>query len=217
MIKLTSTETRTAAFYMGMHPLLAAAAVRLGSEGVPVGVIARALGMPWADAHNLMLAAKNCGDIATLPPRDWTTRPPCLSSGNPDISDTPATRTKSPTRVPVGSTPATPEVFSSLDEDELVSLCARVFRTTRLQGRLLIPLLKRAETRREILHELINKGSNRETPTNEKMVDVVIYHIRRKLEPFHLTILTERARGFFMSTNDQRKARKLLCDALVCN
>lgn len=133
-------------------------AALLADEGVPVRVIARAMKVPGEEVYDILKIAINEGRLVDLPRDDWPA----------------GTRsTRSPSSIQV----------LALDNTTLRIACANRFKMTRLQAVVFLTLLRRTEVTKEQLHDAIeyNRPANSD-PTDQKMVDVVICHIRRKLK-----------------------------------
>lgn len=170
-----------------VDPALALAAIKLADEGIPVRAIARGLKIPSLDLYNLLNGALLEGKILELPKDDW----------------------------PAGSSRAARAVFAGtiLENEETVkSLCTRLFKTTRQQAAVVAVMLKRAEMTKAQIHTILqeNRPSSSREPTDQKMVDVVIYHIRKKLQPHGIGIETVWGTGYLISPKHRDVAIKLL-------
>lgn len=160
-------------------------AVRMADEGIPVRAIARACQHPSDEVREVLHDAKDRGLIAEMPRDDW---PPTARRAD---------------RLPVLAA-------RRMSDDEVTAACMRTFRLTKLQATLLSVLLKRGEVEKPTLHHAIEHLRSQRTSqpsnleeTDQKMVDVVICHIRKKLRPFSLEIKTLWSRGYYME-RDQR-------------
>lgn len=150
--------------------------VRMADEGVPVRAIARSTTLSSAIIYNILRDAIEYGSIVELPKDDW----------------------------PSGSARATrticlPRLLDS--EDALRFACARVFRATKLEAAILGVLIKRTEVTKEQLHQVIeNNRANQENrePTDPKMVDVLICHLRKKLKVHGVGITTVWGTGYLI-------------------
>ena len=170
-----------------IDPVLAPIAVRLADEGIPVRAIARGLHIPSADLYNHLNDALIEGRLIELPRDDW----------------------------PAGTARAARAIFAGtiLDNEETVkSLCVRLFNATRQQAAVIAVMLKRPEMTKEQIHTILqeNRPSASREPTDQKMVDVVIYHIRKKLKPFNITIETVWGTGYLISPKHRELTIKLL-------
>lgn len=158
-------------------------AIALADEGVPVAAIARATKIPSGDIYEILRDAVGRGVIVEFPKSDW---PP----GAPRAS-------RAPTLPP------------ALRDDEQLRIAAmQAFRMTKLQGAVFCTILKRNTVTKQQLHQVIEQ--NRATPgrdeTDEKMVDVIICLLRRKLRPHGILIETIWATGYTMAAGERDKA-----------
>lgn len=167
------------------QPILVApsdVAVRLADEGIPVYAIARSLKIPADLVREYIRAALDEGIIVDHPREDW---PPGSKRGSrcPDI-----------------------ESFFGNDEG-LYRTCSKYFKTTRQQSLVLGLLLRRPEVTKEQLHLAIERDrSGGKDPTSEKLVDVLVCILRRKLKPFGFTVKTMWGHGYLMDPRDRARA-----------
>lgn len=164
-------------------------AIRLADEGIPVRAIARAIKVAGDDVYELLRNALYQGKIIALPKDDW---PP----GSPR-----ANRLK-----------ADHDILN--DEEQVKFLCSVKFKTTRLQSALLATILKRQQVSKQTLHDVIEHtrllyGTHKE-PTDQKMVDVMVCHLRKKLKPFSFGILTVWGTGYRMDPAHREAALIML-------
>lgn len=174
-----------------LDPVLASIAVRLADEGIPVRAIARAIKHSSEDVRDALHIAIDCGQIVSMPRDDW---PAGILRDN-RIPDT------------IGKV--------KLENENLIFNIARLFKVTKLQAALFSVLLKRTEVIKDTLHQVIEsrRKPNKEE-TDPKMVDVVICHLRKRLEVFGIEIETQWASGYYM-TPDMRKKANLLLEQFV--
>lgn len=167
-----------------------AIAIRLADEGVPIQAIGRVLRVPPDQFRDILHDAVDSGRICFMPKEDW---PPMVSVGDRGQCYNKSVRD---------------------DDDVLFMKLARVFKTTQLQSKVLLRLLRRGQCTKEAIHEEVedNRGNPAE-PTNEKIVDVLICHLRKKLKPFGISILTIHSQGYSISVEDQISAIDMLADA----
>jgi hypothetical protein len=170
-----------------VNPALAAMAIKLADEGIPVRAIARGLKIPSADLYNVLNGALVEGKIIELPKDDW----------------------------PAGSSRAARAVFAGtiLENEETVrQLCVRLFKATRQQAAVVAVMLKRTELTKAQIHTILqeNRPASSREPTDQKMVDVVIYHIRKKLIPYGIQIETVWGTGYLINPKHRENAIKLL-------
>jgi DNA-binding response OmpR family regulator len=168
-------------------PIVDQTAVRMADEGIPVRAIARSVRLPSEEVYEILKDAVQRGTIVELPKNDW----------------------------PLGSTRGQRAAFNgtALESDEALQMaCARCFRCTRLEAAILGVLLKRNEVMKAQLHLVIEQmrpGENR-PPTDPKMVDVIICHLRKKLKTHEITIKTVWGRGYRIPLLDREKAIHIL-------
>lgn len=170
--------------------LAAGIAVRLADEGIPVRAIARAVNITGADVYELLSTALLEGRILDIPKDDW---PPGSPRANRAQSDH--------------------NILN--DEEQVKFLCSVKFKTTRLQSALLATILKRQQVSKQTLHDVIEHtrltyGTHKE-PTDQKMVDVMVCHLRKKLKPFNFDILTVWGTGYRMDAAHREAALLMLC------
>jgi hypothetical protein len=164
-------------------------AVRLADEGIPVRAIARAIKVAGEEVYEVLRGAMLEGRLIGLPKDDW---PP----GSPRAN-----------RLQADHNLLT-------DEEQIKFLCSVQFKTTRLQSALLATILKRQQVSKQTLHDVIEHtrltyGTHKE-PTDQKMVDVMVCHLRKKLKPFNFDILTVWGTGYRMETAHREAALHML-------
>lgn len=91
--------------------------------------------------------------------------------------------------------------------------CSSRFKMTRLQSAVFVALLRRPELTKEHIHnaiEAIRPGAN--SPTDLKMVDVVVCHIRKKLHAINAawTIVTVWSIGYSLAPAARESALIIL-------
>jgi len=164
-------------------------AIRLADEGIPVRAIARAIRVAGSDVYEILTTALLEGRIVDIPKDDW---PPGSPRANRSQSDH--------------------NILN--DEEQVKFLCSVKFKTTRLQSALLTAVLKRQQVSKQTLHDVIEHtrlmyGTNKE-PTDQKMVDVMVCHLRKKLKPFNFDILTVWGVGYRMDPVHREAALVML-------
>jgi hypothetical protein len=133
-------------------------AVALADEGVPVRAIARSLKLPGEGIYEILRDAVTKGQLFEIPRDDW---PPGVKRSQRDQSE---------------------NTILSRDDEILRMGCSSRFKMTRLQSAVFVALLRRPELSKEHIHNAIESiRRNANAPTDLKMVDVVICHIRKKL------------------------------------
>lgn len=170
------------------RPFLHDVAVALADEGVPVRAIARAAKIAGEDLYLVLKTAINEGRLIELPKDDW-----------------PPTSKRNQRNQPSHN-------LLNLDDDTLRMACASRFKFTRLQAAVFVTLLRRPEINKDQLHTAIEAiRPNQDEPTDQKMVDVVICHIRKKIKPFEVTIDTIWGVGYSLPA----AGRALMLDLLA--
>lgn len=141
------------------HPTIFATAVALADEGIPVRAIARSLKIPGEDVYDLLNEALAEGRLFELPKDDW---PPGKKRSQRAQSE---------------------NTILSRSDEVLRMGCSSRFKMTRLQAAVFVALLRRPELSKEHIHNAIESiRPNANAPTDLKMVDVVVCHIRKKLK-----------------------------------
>lgn len=165
-------------------------AIRLANEGVPVRAIARAVKVAGEDMYDLLHDAVMEGRLIGIPKDDW---PPGSPRAN-RVPDAPILK----------------------DEDTLKYLCAIRFKTTPLENDVFAALLKRQCATKQHLHDAIEHGrmtrGGHKEPTGQKLVDVGIHHLRRKLAPHNILITTDHGAGYHLEPGMRTLAIKLLSE-----
>ena len=165
-----------------LSPELDVIAVRFADEGVPLRAIARAIKRPTDAVRLAVETAVYQGKIVAVPRDDWPI-------GTPRDSRFPSVARA-----------------YKIDDESLVFGCKRLFGVTRLQASLLAVLLNRSEVSRDTLHQIIeSRRPSGKEETNPKMVDVVIWNLRKRLKPFNHTIKTLWACGYYMEPAQRRE------------
>lgn len=160
--------------------------VRLANDGVPLRAIVRAMAKPRGAVVKALNDALDLGNIAGLPAEDWP-----IGSTNEDRA--PVTRS------------------IQANDAELIINAIRLLGTTKLQSRLLIVLIKRQRATKAILHANVEANRGAGDPTDPKIVDVVICHLRKKLAKHGIEIKTLWSVGYEMPVEHRKKMMKLLC------
>lgn len=170
-----------------IEPALAEIAVRLADEGIPVRAIARCLKVASSELYDYLNEALVDGKIVELPKDDW----------------------------PAGTPRAMRALYSGTvleNHEQLRSLCMRMFKVTRQQSAVLSLLLRRNEMTKAQIHTVLleNRPSGGGEVTTEKMVDVVVFHIRKKLKPHNITVETLWGTGYSIPHTSRARAIALL-------
>jgi DNA-binding response OmpR family regulator len=170
-------------------PAAVATAIRMADEGIPVRAIARSVRLPSEEVYEILRTAIELGQLVELPKDDW----------------------------PTGTSRGQRAVFNNtpLESEEMLQMaCSRCFKVTRLQAALLAVLLKRREVTKAQLHLVIEQRRPTENrrPTDPKMVDVIICHLRKKLKQPEIEIKTVWGTGYRIPLVDREKAIAILTD-----
>ena len=164
-------------------------AIRMADEGIPLRAICRATKIPSDDLREVLDDAITRGCILQVPNEDWPI-------GTTRVNRCPAAAS-----------------LASLSDELLDCYIGHVFKATRLEAAVLIPIIKRPEVSREGLHQAIeDRRPGATEQTDPKMVDVVICKLRKKLAVWELIILTNWSRGYSMSSDDRKLAAKMIMD-----
>lgn len=162
---------------------------RLAHEGVPVSVIARAIGKSFSDVRDCLEYHLEIGSITEMPVSDW---PPTARRAD---------------RLPA---------FLQKESEKIQLLsCQRVLKLTPLEAGFILVLLKRDEADKDTLHYVIEtqrhmRRADSPEATDKKMVDVIICKLRKKLVKFNVKIKTIWGRGYFVPEEDQLRLEVLL-------
>ena len=86
---------------------------------------------------------------------------------------------------------------------------------TPAQRKLAAIMLRRDRPTREGMHMAIQaiRGSRKDM-TDPKMVDVMVYKMRKKLAPMGIQIQTDRGFGYFMTSESKAKLRAIIAAAI---
>lgn len=163
------------------------AMVSLADEGVPVRAIARATHTPSEEVYEVLKDAVQDGELIELPQSDWP--PGSLRRSRKQSGQS----------------------LLNLDDHTLRIACAKVFKMTRLQAAVFVALLRRPESTKDQVHNAIEatRSPNSE-PTDQKMIDVVICHIRKKIKDHGITLKTIWGTGYALPHLEREKAMALL-------
>lgn len=165
-------------------------AVKLADEGIPVRAIARTTAIPSDELYLYLREAIDMGALIEMPRDDW----------------------------PIGTGRHDRTVFagSPLEQDlALKHACARYFRTSPIEAAMVAFLLKRTEVTKAQLHQVIeqNRPKGRDEPTEEKIVDVMICKLRKKLKIHGIIIETMWGMGYLIPKEHRQNAINLLLEA----
>jgi hypothetical protein len=167
------------------------AMVLLADEGVPVRAIARATQTPSEDVYELLKDAVGVGQLIELPQSDW---PPGSLRRY---------------RKPSGQS------ILNLDDATLRLACSNVFKMTRLQAAVFVSIIRRPEITKDQVHTAIeNTRSPTSDPTDQKMIDVVICHIRKRIKEHGITLITRWGQGYSLHHAERDKVLAMLGEYL---
>ncbi len=176
--------------------------VRMADEGVPIGAISRIAQLPSVEFRPILHGAVTDGRLLELPREDW---PPAVRRIDrvPQLSEARMAKARAKHTIS--------------DDDTVLLGLAEVFKATRLQAKVLLKLLRRGQCTKEMLHDTVedNRGNPSE-PTQGKIVQVMICHLRKKLKPFGLAIKTKHGIGYSMVVEDRRRIVELLAGSVEC-
>ena len=170
---------------------IAASIARLANEGIPVAVLARGLDAPSEVIRSTIQDAIDCGKVTEMPRDDW---PPTARRAD-----------------------HLPSQLAKEQDESLLTASMRAFAITKLQAAFMMVLLKRDEADKTTLHHVIEqqRAIRRNQPdnpdqTDEKMVDVVICNLRKRLRSYwpagHEVIKTLWGHGYFVDKIDRELA-----------
>jgi hypothetical protein len=165
-----------------LPPLQTHIAQRMALEGIPVRAIARSLKQEATLVYETLEAAQGQGIIIDMPKDDWAP-----TANRADHA---------------------PSFKPGLRDDDLAFTCRQVFKLTPLQAAFMVALLKNSRVDKTKFHLLIENMRNRKPgtspsdkdPTEPKMVDVVICHLRKRLKKVDqaIEIKTNWGDGYFI-------------------
>jgi hypothetical protein len=155
--------------------------INLAYEGVPQRAIARALELPANEVGEVVAEAVARGIIVGPSESEW----------------------------PQGSRAPRHPAFAGppIDEGTLLA-AAQSLALTKTQAALFLALVRRKFCTNEILHSIV-ESRRRSTPTDRKIVSVMICSIRKRLRGRY-TIQTVQGTGYFIQDDDRRRAAKYL-------
>lgn len=160
----------------------AVVAVRMACEGIPVAAIARSISRASGEVHGTLAMAQVSGQISAVPKYDW---PPTSK-----LAD----------HLPCHAV--------EMPETDVVFNARRVFKLTPLEAGFIVVLLRCEHADKARLHTVIenqrfSRASNpdRLEVTDQKMVDVMICKLRKKLVTVdeRFTIETVWGSGYYIA------------------
>lgn len=158
------------------------AAIRLADEGVPVRAIARSTRMAGEELYDVLKQAVDDGKLIELPKDDW---PPGSKRAGRNSSQSP---------------------LLNLPDDTLRLACTQVFGVTRIQSAVVVAILRRPELTKDQIHNVIEAARKPGSePTQLKMIDVVVCHVRKRFKEHHITLDTIWGIGYAMRPEERAK------------
>lgn len=159
------------------------AVIHLADEGVPVKAIARATRTPSEELYEILQEAVDDGTLVELPQSDW---PP----GSLRRARKPSSQS-----------------ILNLDDQTLQLSSQQIFKLTRQQAAVFITIIRRAPEihKNHIQTAIESVRPPNSDPTDQKMIDVIIHHIRKKTRDFGLDLKTKWGTGYYLSYVDRDK------------
>lgn len=165
-----------------LTPAQSCIAQRAALEGVPVRAIARIISQPTDVIYDTLKYAQGQGIIIDIPRDDW----PATAKRDDHV----------------------PSFRVGIRDDDMAFTCRQRFKLTPLQAAFFVALLKNSRVDKTKLHMVIenlrngrpgNQPADKE-PTEPKMVDVVICHLRKRLKKTDqvIEIKTNWGDGYFI-------------------
>lgn len=165
--------------------------IALADEGVPIRAIARSTKTPSKDIREILAAAVSSGSIVQIPRDDWA------------AGSTSSTRQSAA------------DAFAALTDPQMEMYCVKLFKVTGLQAAVLTAMIKRKELTRDNIHHIIEaRRTQRDGETSLKMIDVVIYHLRKRCKSMGIKIHTIWSHGYYMQTEDRQSLRNKIAEHL---
>lgn len=163
------------------------AVIHLADEGVPVRAIARATHTPSEEVYELLKEALNEGTLCELPQSDWPPGSLRRSRKQPGQS------------------------ILNLDDHVLQLTCGQVFKLTRQQAAVFVAIIRRApEIYKDHIQTAIESTRPPNSdPTDQKMIDVIIHHIRAKIKPYGIELKTRWGQGYSLPFAEREKVLAL--------
>ncbi len=158
--------------------------IRAADEGMPVAALKRIFRLPDLFLRETLHNAIDQGKLVAMPREDW---PPLVPRDY---------------RLPLE-----PRVAANDNDNRSMLLrFARKFKTTPMEGSVLLVLLRRQSATRQQLHAATKKPERAEEETDIKIVDVAICKLRKKIGPHGIVIHTLHSMGYQISEGDRQKA-----------
>lgn len=187
MLQTGVTGTQLVGPTITYDPLMIDVVIRLADEGIPIRAIARATKISSADIREFLDEALEDGRLLQIPRDDWPVN------------------TSRDARAP-GS------IKLAVDDNDANLHLVQLLNLTRLESAMLLALVKRRQCTREVMHQIIEscRSVANKIPTDQKMVDVMICKLRKKLDQHKIEIVTIWSLGYFMPPDHRRRIEEML-------
>jgi hypothetical protein len=158
------------------------AAVNLADEGVPVRAIARSTRMSGEELYEVLKQAVTDGKLIELPKDDWP----------PGSRRSARASAQSPTL--------------NLPDEVLRLACSKIFGVTRIQSAVVVAILRRPELTKDQIHNVIESTRRQGAePTQVKMIDVVVCHVRKRFKEHNIKLDTIWGIGYTLHPDERAK------------
>lgn len=163
------------------------AAINLADEGVPVRAIARSTKMTGEELYEVFKQAVADGKLIELPKDDW---PPGSRRSGRNSANAP---------------------LLNLPDEVLHLACTQVFGVTRTQAAVVVAILRRPELTKDQIHNVIESARRPGSePTQVKMIDVMVCHIRKRFKERSIQLTTIWGIGYALQPEQRSKALAML-------
>jgi hypothetical protein len=162
--------------------------INLAYEGVPQRAIARALQLPANEVVEVVADAVARGLIVEPSGSEW----------------------------PQGSRASRHPAFAGppIDEGALLIAATRDLALSKTQAAVFLALVRRKFCTKEVLHGIVeSRREAHSTPTDRRIVDVIIFQIRKRLKSRY-AVQTVHGNGYFIPDEDRRRAAEHLLGCL---
>lgn len=173
---------------MGGSTLKGTLSSRMVNEGIPIAAIGRILGLPFDDTCDVLKDELCKGHIVELPKSDW---PPTSR-----LAD------------------HAPTITRKTSDEDIMFVCRKMFKLTKLEAGFITLLLKLDHADKAKLHNVIEqqRHERHDQPdtmeiTDQKMVDVMICKLRKKLHVINpeFIITTVWGGGYYIEASVKEK------------
>lgn len=174
-----------------IRDILSGICVRLADEGVPIAAIARSLKIPAASFRPVLQEAVLQGVLINTPREDWSTR--ARESREPEMKL---------------------QSVHTQPDDLLYIAMNKAFGCTQLESKVLLHMIRKGQSTREGIKDAVEATRGGKEPAEYSMLNVILYRVRKKLEPFGMSIQTVHAQGYLMSNADRDTAQRMIQNAI---